>query len=272
MEVRTTRTDQLIERFGRDIASGVWTPGAALPSEAELCERFEASRNMMREVVKVLATKRLIDAQQYRGLFVMPRESWNYLDADVLEWTLAQGDDPQLIASLIEVRSLIEPTISRWAAERGTAVDLVAIEEGLNSMIANRKDRAQFMEADIRFHRAVVLATHNFVIGGLRDAISALQRAIFDHTFRSDKESMDDTIRQHAALFEAIRMRNPDAAEQASAAMVRRTADRDWTPVEPSARKASKAKTPTTKTPPTKAVARRAAAGRPRQNGGTALA
>ena len=268
MEVRTTRTDQLIERFGRDIATGVWAPGSALPSEAELCERFDASRNMMREVVKVLATKRLIDAQQYRGLFVMPRESWNYLDADVLEWTLAQEDDPQLIASLIEVRSLIEPTISRWAAERGTAVDLVAIEEGLNAMIANRKDRGEFMEADIRFHRAVVMATHNVVIGGLRDAISALQRAIFDHTFRSDRESMDETLRQHAALFEAIRMRDPDAAEHASAAMVNSTAGRDWTPAEPASRKMSKAGTPVTKA----AARRAAAAGRSRPNGSTAAA
>lgn len=226
---RVTKTDHLIRRFGRDIASGTYESGSALPSEAELCERFGASRNVMREVVKVLATKRLIDAQQYRGLFVMPRENWNYLDADVLEWALEPGDNPQLISSLIEVRRLIEPTISRWAAERATAVDLVAIEAALNAMVESQHDRAKFMEADIRFHRAVVLATHNVVIQQLSDAISALQRAIFDHTFLSDAESMLGTIEQHARLAETIRMRNPAAAEEACAEMVSRTAMRDWT-------------------------------------------
>lgn len=233
MTTRTTKTERLIRLFGEEIASGAYTPGSALPSEAELCAKYEASRNVMREVVKVLATKRLIDAQRYRGLFVMPRENWNYLDADVLEWALAAGDPGALVSSLTEVRSLIEPTISRWAAERATAVDLVAIESALNEMIARQADREAFMEADILFHRAVVSATHNLVIQQLSDAISALQRTIFDHTFMADTESMQGTIDVHAALFETIRMRNPDAAEKASAAMVTRTASRDWTNPEP---------------------------------------
>jgi GntR family galactonate operon transcriptional repressor len=229
MAVRTTKTERLIRSFGKDIASGAYEAGSALPSEAELCEKFDASRNVMREVVKVLATKRLIDAQHYRGLFVMPRSNWNYLDADVLEWALEPGDNPELISSLIEVRSLIEPTISRWAAERATAVDLVAIEAALNGMVESRHDRALFMEADIRFHRAVVLATHNVVIQQLSDAISALQRAIFDHTFQSDAKSLRETVEQHARLFETIRLRNPTAAAQACADMVTRTAHRNWT-------------------------------------------
>ena len=241
MTTRTTKTERLIRDFGREIASGRYAPGAALPSEAELCTRYDASRNVMREVVKVLATKRLIDAQRYRGLFVMPRENWNYLDADVLEWALAAGDPGALVSSLTEVRRLIEPTISRWAAERATAVDLVVIEAALNEMIARQDDRAAFMEADIRFHRAVVLATHNLVIQQLSDAISALQRTIFDHTYQADSESMQGTIDVHAALFETIRMRNPDAAEKASAAMVTRTASRDWTNPDPAAAKRPRA-------------------------------
>jgi GntR family galactonate operon transcriptional repressor len=197
-----------------------------LPSEAELCERFGASRNVMREVVKVLATKRLIDAQPHRGLFVMPREKWNFLDVDVLAWALEKGDDPQLISSLIEVRSLIEPSISRWAAERATAVDLVAIEASFNEMEANVANRDVFHEADIRFHKAILLATHNVVIQQWSDAISALQRAIFDHTFLSEKRHMELTMREHAELFDAIRRKNPDAAEMACHDMVEHTAGR----------------------------------------------
>ncbi|MDO6385780.1 MULTISPECIES: FadR/GntR family transcriptional regulator [unclassified Uliginosibacterium] len=226
MSPKLTKTDRLIHAFGRDLVQGVFTPGAALPSEAELCERYDTSRNVMREVIKVLATKRLIDAQRYRGLVAMPREQWNYLDADVLEWALSGDADPALIASLIEVRSLIEPAISRWAAERATAVDLVAIEAALNGMKANTTNRDAFMEADIAFHRAIVAATHNFVVQQLADAISALQRAIFDHTYLSEPGHMALTIKEHSDLFDMIRMKNPVAAEDMAQGMISRTASR----------------------------------------------
>src|ERR1035437_1461002 len=168
-----TKTDRLTRLFGKMIAQGEFESGSALPSEAELCERFDTSRNVLREIVKVLSTKRLIDAKRHRGLFVMPREQWNYLDADVLAWVLEKGSNPELIASLIEVRALIEPTISRWAAERATAVDLVAIEASFNEMEANSTNPDVFHEADIRFHRAILFATHNLVIQQLSDAVSA---------------------------------------------------------------------------------------------------
>ena len=221
-----TKTDRLTRSFGKQIAQGDFTPGSALPSEAELCELFDVSRNVMREVIKVLATKKLIDAQPHRGLFVMPQEQWNYLDADVLEWALEKGSNPDLIRSLIEVRSLIEPTISRWAAERATAVDLVAIEANHIQMDSNRTNFDAFQEADIRFHKAILAATHNVVIQQLSDAFSALQRAIFDHTFLSDKQHMELTMKEHSNLLDAIRRKNPEAAELACHQMVVRTAER----------------------------------------------
>ena len=134
------------------------------------------------------------------------------------------GANPSLVRSLIVVRSLIEPTISRWAAERATAVDLVDIEANFNQMAANLNNAEVFHEADIRFHRAVLVASRNVVIQQLSDAVGALQRAIFDYTFQTSAEHMDLTIREHHALFDAIRRKNPDAAEEASRRMVTRTA------------------------------------------------
>ena len=221
-----TKTIRLIEKFGRQITQGDYTPGAALPSEAELCERFNVSRNVMREVIKVLSAKRLIDAQPHRGLFVMPRDQWNYLDADLLAWALEKGDDPELIASLLDIRSLIEPTISRWAAERATAVDLVAIETAWQGMADNQHEILTFHEYDIAFHKAIILATHNVVICQLSDAIGAFQRTIFAQTLLPEPGHMNLTVREHLGLFEAIRCRNPQEAETASRRMVERTAFR----------------------------------------------
>ncbi|MDR1708980.1 MAG: FadR family transcriptional regulator, partial [Candidatus Accumulibacter sp.] len=204
-----TKTEQLFRRFGRQIVQGGYAPGAALPSEADLCRRFAVSRNVMREVVKMLSARRLIDAQPYRGLFVAPGGQWNYLDADVLEWALEKGASPELVRSLIEVRNLIEPAISRWAAERATAVDLVAIEASLDEMASGRLGVAEFLAADIRYHRAVLAATHNVIIGQLSDAIGALQRAIFDFTYQPGSARLELTVRQHRDLFDAIRRKNP---------------------------------------------------------------
>jgi len=221
-----TKTDRLTRLFGQQIAHGEFKPASALPSEADLCVRFDVSRNVMREVIKVLSTKKLIDAQPHRGLFVMPRDQWNYLDADVLEWALEKGTNPELISALIEVRSLIEPTISRWAAERATAVDLVAIEANYNTMEANRENVHAFQEADINFHKAILLATHNVVIQQLSDAVSALQRAIFDYTYISERKHMALTMQEHRNLFDAIRCKNPELAESSCHQMVVRTAHR----------------------------------------------
>ena len=111
-----------------------------------------------------------------------------------MEWVLEKGSNSSLIRSLIEVRSLIEPTISRWAAERATAVDLVDIEASYNEMAANPNRADIFHEADIRFHRAVLVAAHNVVMKQLNDAVSALQRAIFDFTFERNAAHMTLTI------------------------------------------------------------------------------
>ena len=93
-------------------------------------------------------------------------------------------------------------------------------------MDANRDNVEAFQEADIRFHKAILVATHNVVIQQLSDAISALQRAIFDHTFISEKAHMELTMKEHESLFDAIRRQNPDAAELACHDLVGRTARR----------------------------------------------
>ncbi|MGC3963880.1 MAG: FadR/GntR family transcriptional regulator [Rhodocyclaceae bacterium] len=224
-----TKTERIIERFGHQIVSGEYAPGSALPSENELCIEFDTSRNIIREAVKVLSAKRLIDAQRHRGLFVMPRDGWNYLDSDVLRWALEEGgNDKTLIAALNDVRGVVEPAIGRWAAERATAMDLAQIELALNEMEkhASGGDKDAFNEADIRFHKAVLLAAHNPVMLQLADAISALQRAIFDRTFLNSEVQIHSTLEQHKDLFEAIRYQDATAAEAASLIMIRRTARR----------------------------------------------
>lgn len=214
------KTDRIIIEMGQQIVGGKYVPGAALPSEAELCEEFETSRNIIREVLRALMAKRLVEVKRYRGAFVTLRNQWNYLDTDVLNWVLAQDYDPRLIASMSEVRNLVEPTIARWAAERATSSELAVIEAALNDMIAHHQERERFNEADIRYHEAVLAAVHNPVLQQLSVAISSLQRAVFERTYMSDEDNMPRTLREHQELYDAIRHQDADAAEQAAMAMI----------------------------------------------------
>ena len=215
-----TKTDRLMVTLGRQIVSGKYLPGAALPAEADLCEEFATSRNIIREVFRSLEAKRLIEMKRYRGAFVAPRSQWNFLDSDVLQWALEQDEDPGLIAAMSEVRNLVEPAIARWAAERATSSDLAQIEAALNDMIANNQQRDAFNEADIRYHEAVLASVHNPVLQQLSVAISSLQRAIFERTWMGDEANMPQTLQEHKALYDAIRHQDSNAAEQAALTMI----------------------------------------------------
>ena len=176
------KTDRIVITLGKQIVHGKYVPGSPLPAEAELCEEFATSRNIIREVFRSLMAKRLIEMKRYRGAFVAPRNQWNYLDTDVLQWVLENDYDPRLISAMSEVRNLVEPAIARWAAERATSSDLAQIESALNEMIANNQDREAFNEAD--------------------------------------KANMPQTLQEHKALFDAIRHQDGDAAEQAALTMI----------------------------------------------------
>ncbi|KTR99749.1 FadR/GntR family transcriptional regulator [Pantoea dispersa] len=215
-----SKTERIIQTLGEEIVAGKYVPGAALPAEAELCERFSTSRNIIREVYRSLMAKRLMEMKRYRGAFVTSRNQWNYLDSDVLQWALAHDYDPRLIAAMNEVRVLVEPQIARWSAERATSTDLAAIELAYNEMVANHLNRDAFNDADIRYHEAVMASVHNPVLQQLNVAISQLQKAVFAQTYMADSGNMPRTLAEHKALFDAIRHQDGDAAEQAAKAMI----------------------------------------------------
>ncbi|KQN53451.1 FCD domain-containing protein [Erwinia sp. E602] len=215
-----SKTERIILTLGEEIVTGKYLPGAPLPSEADLCEQFTTSRNIIREVFRSLMAKRLIEMKRYRGAFVTPRNQWNYLDSDVLQWSLSSDYDPRLIAAMNEVRVLVEPQVARWSAERATSADLAAIEQAYGDMVAHREDRDAFNQADIRYHEAVMASVHNPVLQQLNVAIGQLQQAVFTRTFMPDEGNMPRTLAEHKALFDAIRHQDADAAEQAAKSMI----------------------------------------------------
>lgn len=215
-----SKTDRIIIDLGKQIVQGKYIPGASLPAETDLCDEFGTSRNIIREVLRALTAKRLVNVQRYRGAFVTSRNEWSYLDSDVLQWILEHDYDPRLIASMNEVRNLVEPTIARLAAERATSTELVDIEDAYNDMVANSQDREAFNRADIRYHQAILVATHNLILQQLGVAFSSLQHAVFVRTYMPDEDNMPRTLREHKELYDAIRHQNIEVAEKAARNMI----------------------------------------------------
>ncbi|MGC3963200.1 MAG: FadR/GntR family transcriptional regulator [Rhodocyclaceae bacterium] len=220
------KVDHIICQLGQQIVAGKYLPGAALPTEADLCAEFDTSRNVIREVQQALLAKRLIIVRRHKGAYVGGRAQWNYLDSDVLGWALCHDGDPRLLAALSEVRDFIEPQIARWAAIRATSRDLVNMEAALNDMTQHNQDRDPFNEADIRFHEAVLESVHNPILKQLGVAISSLQRVVFTRTYMGDEDNMPRTLREHRTLFDAIRRQDPASAEKAAHTLVASAARR----------------------------------------------
>src|SRR5437660_12133093 len=110
----------VVHEIGVRIIRGDLTPGEPLPTEDELGSQLGASRTVLREAVKVLAAKRLVESRPKTGTRVRPRRDWNLLDPDVLAWQVEAGADADFLAQALEIRRMIEPAAARLAAERAT--------------------------------------------------------------------------------------------------------------------------------------------------------
>ncbi len=194
------------------------------------------SQTVLREALKVLTAKGLVDARQKRGTFVRPREDWNLLDADVIRWQFA-ADAPELVLrDLAEVRLIVEPAAARLAAERRTEEDLAALEAALSRMAATSGDASAAAEADLAWHRALLRATHNELLQRM-DVFIGPGLAERDRLVHSAEA--DDPVPAHEPVLRAVRDADPSAAERAMRALLAR-ADADL------ARTAGPSRIPTT--------------------------
>src|SRR5947207_14750698 len=122
--------DRVVHKIGRKIVGGGLPPGALLPAQPEL----GASRTVLREAIKVLAAKGLVESRPKTGTRVRPREAWNLLDTDVLAWQQAGAGSPTLLRALTEVRRFIEPAAAELAALRADTRDQAELARALEEM------------------------------------------------------------------------------------------------------------------------------------------
>lgn len=211
-----TRT---LNSLGSRIVRGELAPGQSLDIVAVGAE-YGASRTVVREAVRVLAAKGLVDARPRRGTLVQPRQAWAMLDADVLRWRFGEPGSPQFLDQLFEIRLMVEPSVAGFAAMRRDDDDLADLHRALGAM-RSATTSAEHVEADLAFHRALLVASHNELIEHMATVIEVGLRIRDRIVHNAISEAAVD---EHEAVLDAVRSRRRAAAESAMRALLTRSA------------------------------------------------
>jgi len=201
----------LVEELGSRIVRGELAPEAVLPNEADLGKQFRASRSVVREAVKTLAAKGLLDSRTRTGTRVLASTHWNLLDLDVLGWRYAAMPREQFFRELFEIRRLIEPGAAALAAERATATEIAELRDAYTAMESTDHESDFAIDADMRFHRMILACSHNELLVQMGGVI-AVGLLI---SFRISSHSYGVSLPKHLEVYEAIRRRDPDGARAA---------------------------------------------------------
>ncbi|MEL0634875.1 MULTISPECIES: FadR/GntR family transcriptional regulator [Pseudoalteromonas] len=202
---------QVAKELGRRIVAGTYTPGTLIDDENRLAERFQVSRVVVRDAVKILVGKGLLDVRRGIGTRVKTRDNWALLDDDVLAWHLSAPLNPEFLTQLMEFRLAFEPKAASVAAQRATPEDVKAIENALNEMQSSVSDLDKFVIADAHFHGAILRASHNELFISMECVIfSALLVSI--KVTNQSAESNHASIPFHKEVFDAIAKGDSDKA------------------------------------------------------------
>lgn len=210
---------EVVHTIGIQIVGGELEPGDPLPPEDELISDLAVSRTVLREAVRVLAAKGLVEARPKTGTRVRPRAEWNILDPDVLSWRIEATDDRGLYEEATEMRLGIEPLAARLAATRALDEEVAAIAEAYAGMEAGVDDQAAYLAADLQFHDRILGACHNELLGHLGVILHGVLRTTFKLT-TTPKRSRRRALPLHQAIVGGIAARDEARAEEATRALI----------------------------------------------------
>ncbi|GLQ48441.1 GntR family transcriptional regulator [Dyella lipolytica] len=210
--------NQVVHELGRLIVSGELKAGESFPREELLAEQMNVSRTALREAMKVLSAKGLIESRQKTGTRVRDPMHWNQLDAEVLGWRCASMPTDSFVEKLVEMREIIEPAAAAAAARRRTPQQLAALKDAYAAMAA-AADLDAWAKADLAFHECLLQAANNELISSLFSVIETALDTYFRMSARN-ASNFNVALPQHLKVYEAVRGKQPEAARQAMMKLV----------------------------------------------------
>jgi GntR family transcriptional regulator, transcriptional repressor for pyruvate dehydrogenase complex len=228
---KTIQTSRLYEQIVRQveelILSGKLKPGDQLLSERELAQQFGVSRTAVREAIKALREKGLVEAYSGKGTFITNATSQAIRQSLDLMMRIGQ---PGNLTQLEEVREILEPDIAALAATRADEQHLATMREAIAVMDRSGQDPDAYIEADLDFHLSLAEAVDNPIILSLLDSIVELLREQRLNIFRVEGGPARGQY-HHKHILDAVERRDPDAAREAMRAHLQQVrADSQVTP------------------------------------------
>ncbi|MDR3538988.1 MAG: FadR/GntR family transcriptional regulator [Acetobacteraceae bacterium] len=213
---------QVADRIGTGIVRGDIAPGDALPSEMRICETLEVSRTVVREAIRTLTGKGLVESRAKSGTRVRPPEEWNYLDPDVLRWLSEMTDVDTYLAKLFQLRNSVEPAAAAIAATAATQECLGRLREAFEGMESAR-DNEGFVVADIAFHKEIYFATQNEFFWPIAQMFDVSLRRSFAIAAGGDHRPRG--LIEHRDVLIAIERRDPVEARQKAVLLLNHSAE-----------------------------------------------
>ena len=216
--VQTSRLyEQIVQQIEESVQKGTLKEGDQLPAERELAQQFGVSRTAVREAIKALHEKGLVDAFPGRGTFITSGKSNSMRQS--LDQILRNGQ-PDGATHLVEIREILEPEIASLAAVRADEQDLATMRDAVGVMDNSMQDADAYIEADLDFHLALAEAAANPFILSLIDSIVGMLREQRMRTFFVDGGPARGQV-HHKRILDAMERHDAKAAREAMHAHLR---------------------------------------------------
>jgi len=200
--------DMAYEQMKELIINGDWRPGSKIPSENELKEMLNVSRNTIRSAIQKLKTLGVLETRQGQGTFVCKSASESFVNGFMPIISLSKKD----ILEILEFRKTIEIESVGLAAERRDNEDIGAIKAAVDEMVESRNDFRKYSVADYKFHLSIAKASKNKIF---HMVLKYLKDVMYSHFEDMNKElGAEMSVDNHLKIYEAIRDGDPQKARQ----------------------------------------------------------
>lgn len=191
----------VINEIGQSIVGGQFPIGSVLPKDGEMMERYGVSRTVLREALKTLEAKGLVEARPKVGTRVSPKTRWNFFDPQVLAWHFYAPDDTGLLESIFRIRDALEPSMVRLAAQHRTAEHVRLLKYWCHQMEAAGDSVEQFGLAVLEVYSTIADAAQDPL---LRSITGVVELTIALALTREREVSVQEYQRHSAQLFGVV--------------------------------------------------------------------
>ena len=210
---------QVAREIAVKILSGELQEESIIPGELVLCEQFGVSRTALREAIKLLSSKGMVESKPKVGTRICNKASWNFLDPQLLGWMEGMETTEDIYLQFLEPRRAIEPHASALAATNASKEQRIQLTAIFQKMCAIAEDFEQsaWVDIDTQFHRTIFISTGNSFYTPFGNVLAT----VFKWFFQFSSKEGGVCLKEHRAIYEAIMAADPERSYQASLSLMK---------------------------------------------------